>query len=404
LKSLEDIGPMGFLSGSATFDRYRISNDPTGVFGKEHLDLLKKGQIKSAGRNLYEKPCVGFLGGAHLFDTEFDFEKNIIGEAMHFAIRIDSGQIPGPIKRAWTHMELSGIMKDNPGGKPSKAQREEAKEAVEARCEAESKKGNFKKMTVVPVLWDSFTQTIYLGTTSEKPADSCLGLLNDAFELEFSKVTSGKLALEIAETMDATEAVYDTAPSTFHPETNGNVVWWNAMKDNYDFLGNEFLLWLWWKWEVAGDVIALSDGSEVAGMFARSLSLDCPIGENGKESISSDSPVTLPEALLAIQMGKLPRKAGLTLVRNNEQFDFALQAETFSIGSARIRQVGNETEVLDNIDRIESVRQLSETFDLLYGEFCQARFVEDWSAEVADLKQWLGSEGKSVKSRNRKAA
>ena len=107
---------------------------------------------------------------------------------------------------------------------------------------------------------------------------------------------------------------------------------------------------------------------------------------------------------MAIQMGKLPRKAGLTLVRNNEQFDFALQAETFSIGSARIRQVGNETEVLDNIDRIESVRQLSETFDLLYGEFCQARFVEDWSAEVADLKQWLGSEGKSVKSRNRKAA
>ncbi|MEM9412737.1 MAG: hypothetical protein AAGA30_16615, partial [Planctomycetota bacterium] len=186
---------MGFLSGSATFDRYRITNDPTGVFGEEHLEILKKHKIKSSARNLYEQPSVGFLGGAHLLDTKFDFEKNIIGESMHFAVRIDSCQIPGPVKRAWTHIELIGIMKDNPGGRPSKAQREEAKQAVEARCAEEAEKGNFKKMTVIPVLWDSISETLYLGNTAEKPADSCLGLLNEVFGLEFSKVTSGKLAL-----------------------------------------------------------------------------------------------------------------------------------------------------------------------------------------------------------------
>ena len=146
---------MGFLSGSATFSRFRISDDPTGVFGEEHLELLSKNKIDSTGRNLHEQPCTGFLGGAHILDTQFDFEKNIIGEVMHFAVRIDSCQIPGPIKRAWTQIELSGVMQDNPGGRPSKSQRDEAKEAVEARCADESKKGNFKKMTVVPVLWDS---------------------------------------------------------------------------------------------------------------------------------------------------------------------------------------------------------------------------------------------------------
>ena len=395
---------MGFLSGSATFDRFTIINDPTDVFGEEHLELLKKHKIKSTGRNLYEQPSVGFLGGAHLLDTKFDLEKNIIGEAMHFAIRIDSCQIPGPIKRAWTHIELSGIMKDNPGGRPSKVQREEAKQAVEARCAEESRKGNFKKMAVIPVLWDSVSETLFLGSTSEKPTDSCLGLLNEVFGLEFSKITSGKLALEFAEAGEETAAVYDATPAPFHPESNGNIVWWNGMKDNYDFIGNEFLLWLWWNWEINGDVIGLGDNAEVAGMFARSLSLDCPIGENGKETISSDSPVTLPEAQLAIQMGKLPRKAGLTLVRNNEQFDFALQAETLSFGSARIRQIGNDTDVRDDIDCVESVRELSETLDLLFGVFCSVRFTGKWPIEMGKMKKWLQSDQVAQKARKQKAA
>ena len=184
-------------------------------------------------------------------------------------------------------------------------------------------------MSIIPILWDAVSETIFLGSTSEKSNDACLQLLNDALGLEFSKVTSGKLALEFAESVEHTEALFDTTPAPFHQETNGNIVWWNGMQDNYDFLGNEFLLWLWWNWEINGDVIKLSDDSEVSGMFARSLSLDCPIGENGKESISSESPVALPEAMLAVQMGKLPRKAGITLVRNDEQYDFSVKRRLF---------------------------------------------------------------------------
>ena len=135
-------------------------------------------------------------------------------------------------------------------------------------------------------------------------------------------------------------------------------------------------------------MIALSDSTEVSGMFARSLSLDCPAGESGRESISSDSPVALPEAMVAIRMGKLPRKAGLTLVRDGEQYDFALKAETFSVGSARISQVG-DSGLRDAIDRIESVRQLSETIDLLFEVFCQSRLGSDWAKVQKKIEKWL---------------
>jgi hypothetical protein len=394
---------MGFLSGSATFERFRIKTDPTGTFGEEHLKTLKKFRVGATKTNLYETPNVGFSGGAHLLDTEFDEAKNIIGDAMHFGIRVDSCSIPGPIKRAWTQMELAGIVKDNTGGKPTKAQREEAKEAVETRCAAEAEKGNFRRMSETSVLWDANTETIFLGSTSEKVNDGCLELLNKAFGLEFLKVTSGSLAVELTEgSSEQTSVLFASSSTSFHPEGHSTFHWWNGMQDNYDYLGNEFLMWLWWYFETKSDTIKLSDDTEVSGMFARSLSLDCPLGENGKESISSDSPVALPEALLAIRMGKLPRKAGLTLVRDGEQYDFTLKAETFSINAARISQVGDDSPIRDKLDRIESIRQVAETVDLLFGVFCERRLGANgktWTSEAKKINGWLRTDRQIAKKK-----
>ncbi len=395
---------MGFLSGSVTFERFRVTEDPTGAFGDEHLDLLKKHRIDSSKTNLFETAAIGFTGGAHLLDTKFDHEKNILGEALYFGIRCDTCQIPGPIKQAWMKIELSGMMKDNPGGRPTKSQREEAKQAVEALCEQEADKGNYRRMSVTPVLWDAETETIYLGGTSEKSNDLCLGLLNNAFGLEFSRVTSGKLALELAESEEQKSGIYGATPAAFLPDRGNSVVWWNGMNDNYDFLGNEFLLWLWWQMETNSDVFELSDETEVGGMFARSLSLDCPQGENGKESISSESPVALPESRLAIRMGKLPRKAGLTLVREGEQYELTLKAETLSISSARITQIGEDVQRRDVLDRIESIRQMSETIDMLFGVFCDSRLSKSWKSSLNSMTEWLHTEARTGQASKKKAA
>ena len=384
---------MGFLSGSVTFERFRIEKDPSGSFGDEHLEILKQHRIGKSNARLHEQPSIGFTGGSHLLDTEFDREKNILGEALHFGVRIDTCNIPGPIKRAWMQIELVGIMGDQLGSRPTKAQRQEAKEAVDARCELEAQKGNFKRMAETSVLWDADTETVFLGSASEKTNDSCIDLLERAFGLEFSRVSSGKLALEYAHEAGANSELFAIEPTAFLPGESAQVTWWNGMSDNYDYLGNEFLLWLWWKWDTGPDTLVLADESEVTGMFARSLSLDCPQGEHGKESISSESPVALPEAGMAIRMGKLPRKAGLTLIRNGEQYDFNLQAETGILGGAKISHPGDSgTEMKDTDDRIESLRTMAETFDLLFELFCAKRIGKAWASESKKLSQWLQSD------------
>ena len=69
--------------------------------------------------------------------------------------------------------------------------------------------------------------------------------------------------------------------------------------------------WLWYQTDMVSDTFALADNSEATVMLARSLTLECPRGQTGHETISSEGPTRLPESRRAIQSGKLPRKSVL---------------------------------------------------------------------------------------------
>ncbi|MCA9134001.1 MAG: hypothetical protein KDA45_12630, partial [Planctomycetales bacterium] len=157
------------------------------------------------------------------------------------------------------------------------------------------------------------------------------------------------------------------------------------------YLGNEFLMWLWWTLEHVSDTIALSDGSEVTAMLTKTLVLECPYGESGKETISSESPVKLPEALQAIRSGKLPRKSGMTLIRNGQQVDLVLQAETFAIAAAKIHVDEDASDDSQLEDRIDAIRGMCETVDLLFHAFCAIRMGSQWGSELENIRRWLSA-------------
>jgi hypothetical protein len=394
---------MGFLSGSVILECFRIGGKQPRQFGPEHIKTLEQfaiGQLETAS---VEQADVGFLAGQHLFDLDFDLEKNVIGDALHFAVRIDTNQIPAAVRKAWMQIELAAFTADNPSGRPTKAQRQEARDAVEARCEQEAKGGKFRRMQQFPMLWDARNSILYLGGTSVSAIELCCDLYTQAFEGDLGRLTAGRRAQEWAAETKNNKALEDVAPSAFQSgDIQPEITWWNNESDNYDFLGNEFLLWLWWRWETQSDTIALPDGSEVVGMFARTLSLQCPRDESGKETITSESPVHLPEAAQAIRTGKLPRKAGLTLVRQGEQYELTLQAETFTVSGARIRTEDTEksTEEQGILEhRIESVRSLHETVDLLFRAFCEQRIGKNWHGELEHIRHWLKSDGAKTKKR-----
>jgi hypothetical protein len=383
---------MGFFSGRVTFGRYRVAGRSPRIFKPEHLDKLAAHAIGKQRATTADGIEAGWTAGDHILDTRFDLAKNIVNDTLHFAIRIDQQKIPGDLLRAYAQVELEGLAKNNPSGLPSQRQRREARDAARERLEQEAKDGRFLRRKAYPLLWDAQSNELLVGTTAVTVLDRLHTLFQQTFGVGFEALTAGRQAFNLAELREQTRGVDDARPSVFVPGVTPADLAWVPDEASRDFLGNEFLLWLWFMLDADNDTLPLSDGSEVAAMLARSLVLECPRGQTGKESISSDAPGRLPEARRAIQAGKLPRKAGLTLVRHDRQYEVSLQAETLAVSGARLPapEEGEERARLE--ERVTLLRHLLETLDLLYDSFGKVRLGENWPKELARVQKWLQRE------------
>jgi hypothetical protein len=380
---------MGFLTGRVTCMRFRVSGRPPRTFGAEELDLLSANMIGKQRQASGDGSQAGWIAGGHILDTSFDLAKNVINDALHVSMRVDEQKMPSDLLRAYYQVELQALAATNPSGHASGRQKRQAREYAKDRLENEAKDGRYLRRKAIPVMWDAPSNELLVGTTSAAALDRLVTLFHHTFERKFDLLGAGKQAFAQAEATNRARAVDDAKLTGFAPGGQVGETAWMPDESNRDFLGNEFLLWLWYWLENESDTIKLSDNSEVAVMIARSLALECPRGQSGRESISSDGPSKLPEAHRAIQAGKLPRKMGLTVVRHEAQYEFQLQAETLAINSARLPPVEAEEDRARLEERITQVRHLLETTDLLYAAFLEHRLSDNWPKETAKIKKWL---------------
>lgn len=384
---------MGFFAGRATFLRFKVSGSAPRTFDDEHLARLTDRQAGRSRIASADGVETGWGGGEHVLDTDFDLEKNIINDTLTFDLRVDTDKLPADLLRAYFAVELKALAKSNPSGFANARQKREAKEIARERLEQESKDGRYRKRKCFPVLWDRLTNEVLFGATSLTQVDRLCSLFEQTFGMGLECVTAGRRAYQLAEISSQTRSVDDSAPSAFVPGITPADVAWIADESSRDFIGNEFLMWLWYHTDVESDTIELADKSEVTLMLARTLSLECPRGQTGHETISSEGPTRLPEARRAIQSGKLPRKVGLTLVRHSEQYELTLHAETLAVGGAKLPPPDEAADARGKLDdRANQLRAMIETLDLLYDAFGQKRFGREWEKELAGMQKWLKRE------------
>jgi recombination associated protein RdgC len=380
---------MGFFSGRVSCTRFRVVGHAPGMFGPEHLERLEghaAGTQKVLSADGVE---VGWAAGDHILDTRFDLAKNVINETLHFAVRIDQQKLPADLLRAYTQVEVEALAANNPSGLPSTRQKREAKQNALARLEDEARDGRFLKRKAYPVLWDAGSNEVLVGTGSGAVIDRLHTLFQQTFGQSFEPLSAGRQAFLLAEARQQTRGVDDAEPSPFVPGLSGTQVAWVPDENSRDFLGNEFLLWLWFMLDSETDTITLSDGSQAAVMLTRTLVLECPRAQTGKETITSDGPTQLPEARRAIQAGKLPRRVGMIVVRHDQQYELTFQGENLSVSGARLPAPEAVDERARLEERVTQLRHLLETLDLLYDTFCRTRTTDDWPKELARMQKWL---------------
>jgi len=154
-------------------------------------------------------------------------------------------------------------------------------------------------------------------------------------------------------------------------------------------LGNEFFTWLWHTLDQETDSITLADGSEAAITLVRTLSLECPRGETGKETITADAPTRLPEARRALASGKLPRKLGLMVSRHDEPYEFSWSAENLAISGLKLPETEASEERPRIEERLAQTRSFLETTDLIYDAFLDRRTSAKWPEETVRIQKWM---------------
>lgn len=407
---------MSFHSGRVTFCRFAVTGDAPKTADEAAISILGEYAFEAQSIGVPQEIEAGFVTGEHVFDTQFTYAKNGFGPALLFALRIDTHKVPSDVKQAYKKMHEQAVAagKENSLGFLSKTEKREATELTNRQLQEELAAGKYRKSKMIPILWDLERQELLFGAVGNTPAEQLHKIMRDSFGIELDQMTSGAAARHILAAKGETRDFEDIRPSIFTKPPLGAednledagpiqdisiplVPWAAASVDMKDFLGNEFLMWMWWICEEHDGMIEIETQSQtrkdqIMILFDKSLNMDCAWGAGGKQTLTGDGPTRLVEAADALVTGKWPRKAGMIIADNDsaEQWELTFQADMMIISSAQLppsEEAQSPREVIDA--RILSSRRLSEVFARMYWTFLDVRTTQGWNTRRESIQNWI---------------
>jgi hypothetical protein len=402
---------MAFDSGRVTFTRFRVSGEAPTQVDEATLGTLKEHAFQQTEIGAPDEIEAGFITGEHLLDTQFTYEKNGFGSMLLLAMRLDTHKVPSDLKQAYKKINEQAAASGNPSGFASKAQKKDAAEEAERQVKEDLASGRFRKSKTVPVLWDLSDGTLYCGAATNQAVEQLASLLRTSFGVELQLISAGARAGEMLRQRGAGRDFEDLKPTPFTAppqkardaaeEAEGakdmavpQVPWIVQAVDMKDFLGNEFLLWLWWHLENEdGQVACLDpDGQQQAVYLTvdKTLEMECAWGVGGKQTLRGDGPSRLREAGEALRMGKWPRKAGLILSDGEHQWELTLQGDRWVVSAASMPEVPDAESPRELTEaRLQLVRRLANTLDGMFGAFLSERTSGTWPSKRDTLGRWV---------------
>lgn len=407
---------MPFDSGRVTFCRLACLGDGPSQVDDALLSVLTEHRFEEAPPAGPDDVDSGFVTPLHMLDTRFTYEKCGYGEGSTLAllsVRVDKHQVPAEIKRAYRIMNEQAAASGNPSGFATKGQKAEAAEAAAGQVNEDLARGVYRKSKVVPLLWDLPQRRLFCGATSGTTQEEVIKLFRTAFGLDLQVESSGAAVGRLMRDAGRTRDHEDLSPSAFtKPPADGGaddmaqvggaqggagtptLPWVAKSIDMKDFLGNEFLLWAWWRTETAGSAFETPAG-EVHALFNTSLDLECAWGLTGKAGLRGDGPTRMREAAEALRLGKWPRKTGLHLADAEEAYELTLQGDQFVVSAARLPEIEDAQSPRELIEaRLQRVTHLAALLDGLFDAFLDRRLGGGWKNDREAMKAWIQERGK----------
>jgi len=162
----------------------------------------------------------------------------------------------------------------------------------------------------------------------------------------------------------------------------------------HGFLGEEFLLWIWFRCETAKGEFVLA-GGRVVGVAVDDLLVFAPNGDDDTtHTLRHGMPTRVAEARTALRHGRRVAKARLIVAEGSRQWTVTLDGAAMRFGSVKLPEDAEECEsdVDRTADRAANWIALHEIVAALFAQFVQARIHTDWLVrEAPAIAAWMAS-------------
>ncbi|MDZ4752967.1 MAG: hypothetical protein SGJ11_00540 [Phycisphaerae bacterium] len=414
---------MPLRSGSVGYSRFAVSGDVAASPDEALFGALREQLVRPPSIGEPKEVASGFCTGRHVFDAEFTYEHCGFGASLLAAMRIDVAKVPTEIKRAYRAMAQDARRGQDADGQQalSRGARREAKEEAEERGRRDLAEGKYRRITMAPFLWDLPSGLLLAAITSDVQFQELKSLLDIACGVRLERRGAGAVALDLLGASGRTAALDDALPDALvrRPEgvdtdgTDGEhpaathfraagrpeIPWAQASGEPNDFLGNLFLLWLWWQCDTQEGIVETGPrgtGPTVAVVIERLLDMECAWGVTGTQSLRGDAPTKVAEAAKALQSGKWPRKVGLIVAAHGQEFRLALHGDRFAVSGLTLPKPEEENRLTPRQtleQRVDHLLTLDRLLVLLYETFLSERFGPSWETRAGQLREWIAAMG-----------
>lgn len=406
---------MPITSGRVSYCRFRVQGDAPSAVDETLVDLLHEHHFRETEIGSPDEVEAGWVTAEHLMDTVFSYDKVSYGPFALFALRLDTHKVPGEVKRAYQKMNEQAAASASETGFASKAEKREAKELAARQVHEDLAAGRFRRSRSVQVAWDLSHGVVLCGNASGSVVDQLRRLFRKSFAVELVPMTAGTEVGHHLGEAGRSRDYEDLLPSPFTKPPTGSgqsgagdeeeasprerytpvCPWVTKSIDLKDFVGNEWLTWLWWMQEAHEGVVPTEKAGELFITVHQALDMNCAWEVGGKVTIRCDKPTSLLEADDALKTGKWPRKLGLIVSDGEHQWDLAIGGDTLNVSAALLPDVTEAQTPREVIEqRLDLIGSLSFALDELYGAFLKQRTASGWPGKRETIGKWIRQRGK----------
>ena len=164
--------------------------------------------------------------------------------------------------------------------------------------------------------------------------------------------------------------------------------------NQYKFIGNEFLTWLWFTIDTKQNFFRTLDETITSLRVGNRIVLENQINEKNEIITIKGDDAGLEEGLLSLQKGAVVIELNINFAAENQEWNFTLKGESLSFSALKVPDTG-PMETKDDIEAMVlekaylAEKAITLTSQLFYS-FLKRRITMKWNEEIVpEIKNWI---------------